>query len=129
MIKIPKKVHQWEHPDMYSSADDPAKYSRGGEFLENYMSSNPLEFGRRWFHLGDIYDVINDIGEFFQYNTYIDKGLNWNPNEALYEKSDKLIPAFKELNYNGIPAMYELGMVPNEEKDKLIRKIKEDNLI
>lgn len=129
MIKIPKKVHQWEHPDMYSSADDPAKYSRGGEFLENYMSSNPLEFGRRWFHLGDIYDVINDIGEFFQYNAYIDKGLNWNRNEALYEKSDKLIPAFKELPYGGIPAMHDLGFIPNEEKDKLIRKIKEDNLI
>ena len=137
MIKIPRKVHAFEHPDMYSSEEfidgkeqeAPAKYSRGGEFLENYMSGNPLEFGRRWFHLGDIYDVIYDIGEFFDYNMYTDKGIDWNRYEAMYEKSDKLIPAFNELPYGGIPAMVPLDGIPNDVKEGLIKKIKEDNLI
>ena len=122
-------MHKWEHPDMYTSDDTEAKYSRGGEFLENYMSGNVLEFCRRWFHLGDIYDVIGDIAEFFKYNDYTDKGLDWNRNEALYDKSDKLIPALEKTSYNGYPALIPLDDISNEEKQKLIEKIKGDCLI
>lgn len=129
MIRINRKVHKWEHPDMYTSDDTEAKYSRGGEFLENYMSGNVLEFCRRWFHLGDIYDVIGDIAEFFKYNDYTDKGLDWNRNEALYDKSDKLIPALEKTSYNGYPALIPLDDISNEEKQKLIEKIKGDCLI
>ena len=73
-----------EHPDMYSSDDNTAKYSRGGEFLENYMCNSPIEFGRRWMGLGDVFDVINDLIEFFKYN-----GINGVPigikfNDSVY---------------------------------------------
>ena len=40
-----RKFSLCEHPDMFASDDSDAKYSRGGEFLENLMSGNPLEFG------------------------------------------------------------------------------------
>ena len=41
------------------------KYSRGGEFVENLVTDNELEFCNRWLKLGNFSDVINDIDEFY----------------------------------------------------------------
>lgn len=73
-----------EHPDMYSSDDSVAKYSRGGEFLENYMCDCPMEFGKRWMGLGDINDVIKDLEEFYRFNGYCGKPLDTDPNAAVW---------------------------------------------
>lgn len=42
------------------------KYSRGGEFIENMVTDNMLEFCSRWFHLGNISEVLFDMDEYYQ---------------------------------------------------------------
>ena len=42
------------------------KYSRGGEFIENMVTDNMIEFCHRWFHLGNITEVLDDIDEYYQ---------------------------------------------------------------
>ena len=69
-INIENDIHDNEHHDMYTSSDVEAKYSRSGEFLDNLMSDNILEFCKRWLHLGDIYDIIKDMEEYYRYNQY-----------------------------------------------------------
>ena len=44
---------------------EPEKYSRGGEFIENMVTDNMIEFCHRWFHLGNITEVLDDIDEFY----------------------------------------------------------------
>ena len=60
-IVIPEKVYYDENA--YSIEEE--KYSRGGEFVENLVTDNELEFCNRWLHLGNFLDVINDIDEFY----------------------------------------------------------------
>lgn len=57
-IIIDQKVHKYENP----YHDD--KYDRGGQFMEDLITENPLEFGKRWLSLGGIHDVIADIKEY-----------------------------------------------------------------
>lgn len=62
-IVIPNKVYSNENIYMYD------KYSRSGEFIENLVTDNIIEFANRWFHLGGVKDVIHDIDELCaQYN-------------------------------------------------------------
>ena len=90
MIHIDKKIHNDEHITMYSSDDDAfgdekrSKYSRGGEFLDNMMSDNVLEFGRRWMGLGDLYNTIDDIKEFYEFNNYHGRQIDYNINDAVF---------------------------------------------
>lgn len=90
MIHIDKKIHNDEHIGMYTSDDEEyvteatSKYSRGGEFLENMMSDNVLEFGRRWMNLGDIYEVIDDIKEYYEFNNYHGRPIDYNINDAVF---------------------------------------------
>lgn len=46
--------------------NDPEKYSRSGEFIENIVTDNPIEYCHRWFHLANIEEIIDDIDEFFK---------------------------------------------------------------
>lgn len=41
------------------------KYSRGGEYIENLVTDNHLEFCHRWLHLANFQEMIEDINEFF----------------------------------------------------------------
>ena len=61
-IIIDQKVHKYENP----YHDD--KYDRGGQFMEDLITENPLEFGKRWLSLGGIHDVIEDIKEYQENN-------------------------------------------------------------
>lgn len=45
------------------------KYSRGGEFMENMVSDNLLEFCKRWFHLAGFNEIIEDMNEFYKQYT------------------------------------------------------------
>jgi hypothetical protein len=85
-----KRFSLCEHHDMYVSDDEPAKYSRGGEFLDNLMTGNPLEFCRRWLGLGTLIDVINDIKEFFKFNSYRKQGLDTKYTDGVYFVKDKM---------------------------------------
>lgn len=61
-IFIDNKVNPAENP--YHNA----QYDRGGQFLEDLVTDNPLEFGKRWLHFGNVYEVLEDIDEYFNIN-------------------------------------------------------------
>ena len=125
-----KKFGLCEHPDMFSSGDDEAKYSRGGEFLENLMCANPLEFGRRWLGLGDIYQVLEDMREFFKFNKYSGAPLDYTIRDAIYFTKPGGIKAVEFHDKYMAPAiiMFE-NTLDTEYKENLIEKIKEGALL
>lgn len=57
-VIIPDKVHKYENP--YHDE----KYDRGGQFMEDLITGNALEFSKRWLGLGTVSEVINDIIEY-----------------------------------------------------------------
>ena len=63
-IQIKKKISKYENPF------NKDKYDRGGQFMEDLITGNHLEFGRRWLHLGSIQDVLSDMEEFFSAREY-----------------------------------------------------------
>ena len=67
-IEIPNKVYKNEN------AYNTEGYSRSGEFIENKVTDNVIEFCHRWFHLGTVQDLIKEIDKKvesgnFQYTT------------------------------------------------------------
>lgn len=82
-IEIPDQVY--EHENIYHEE----KYSRSGEFIENLVTDNVIEYCKRWFHLAGIKEFIDDIDEF-----YIDRGVGKFSNlmKAGFKESP-LIPA------------------------------------
>ena len=119
-----------EHPDMYSSDDNDAKYSRGGEFLENLMSGNPLEFGRRWLGLGDVYEVIEDMKEFYKFNQYNGKPVDFTFKDAIYFTKDKKIKAIEYGDKYMAPAiiMFDYSL-DQKSKEELLAGIKKGALL
>lgn len=119
-----------EHQDMYSSEDETARYSRGGEFLENYMSGNPLEFARRWLGLGDVFQVLEDIREFYKFNGYTGRGIDYDNKEAVYfvkpGNSEALI--FEE-NYMGQQALEFQNRLDVATKQNLEEEIRKGALL
>jgi DNA polymerase elongation subunit (family B) len=61
-ILIPDKIHDLENP--YHDS----KYDRGGQFIEDLVTGNTLEFGKRWLHLASIREMMDDINEYFTQN-------------------------------------------------------------
>ena len=45
---------------------DPEKYSRAGEFIENLVTDNEIEFCKRWFHLAGFNELLEDANEYFE---------------------------------------------------------------
>lgn len=62
IIRIDQVVHGNENPFNYD------KYTRGGQFVQDFMSGNYLVFCRRWLHLGGYMEVMEDLREFFETN-------------------------------------------------------------
>lgn len=60
-IIIPQKVY--EHENVYHI--DEEKYSRGGEFIENMVTDNVIEYCKRWFHLAGFQEFLEDIDEYY----------------------------------------------------------------
>ena len=42
------------------------KYSRSGEFIENMVTDNEIEFCKRWFHLAGFNELLEDANEYFE---------------------------------------------------------------
>jgi len=61
-IIIDEKVYKDEN--YYHIEEE--KYSRGGEFIENLVTDNMIEFCTRWFHLGNIQEVLFDMDEYYE---------------------------------------------------------------
>ena len=117
---------------MFSNEDEPAKYSRGGEFLENIMNNNILEFCRRWFGLGGIREVIDDIKEFFTYNRYTGKSLDTLSTDAIYfVKNNEYNPIIfmDENSYKFNNSVYFENSLDSNIKKDLIEKIKKGALL
>lgn len=60
-IVIPNKIYANENT--YSIPEE--KYSRSGEFIENMVTDNIIEFCHRWFGLGNFQEMLEDIDEFY----------------------------------------------------------------
>ena len=117
-----------EHPDMYSSSDEIAKYSRGGEFLENLMSGNPLEFGRRWMGLGDVYDVIDDIKEYYRFNGYIGRPIDHKINESIYFVKGDHIEALEYYTHRPSGIIFD-SVLDLHTKEQLIDEVRKGALL
>lgn len=115
-----------EHQDMFSSDEEVAKYSRGGEFIDNLITGNILEFCRRWLGLGDIFDVLNDIQEYYSYNKQYGLPLFGQDNPVYFTKSSMIDAIIIEDNpaYSMRPALNFYNSLDNNIKDTLIEKIK-----
>ena len=61
-IEIPEKVYKDEN----AYGIEPEKYSRGGEFIENMVTDNHIEFCHRWFHLANFTEMLDDIDEYYK---------------------------------------------------------------
>lgn len=61
-ILIDNKVHKYENP--YHNED----YDRGGQFIEDLVTGNSLEFGKRWFNFAGFREMLEDIDEYYQMN-------------------------------------------------------------
>ena len=61
------------------------KYSRGGEFLENFNTDNIMEFAKRWLHLANYEELLDDIDEY--YNQY-----NYGNFSEMYYSNSPIIP-------------------------------------
>ena len=59
-IIIDGKVHKYENP--YHNKF----YDRGGQFIEDLVTGNALEFGKRWFNFAGFMDMLYDIDEFYK---------------------------------------------------------------
>lgn len=57
-ISIPEKIYDGENSNMNP------KYSRSGEFIENMVCDNIIEFCSRWFHLAGIKEFLQDWREY-----------------------------------------------------------------
>ena len=58
-IEIPLKVYP--HENAYQIQG----YSRSGEFIENLVTDNLIEFFKRWFNLAGIIEMLRDVNEYF----------------------------------------------------------------
>jgi hypothetical protein len=58
-IIIPDKVYKNEN------AYNNDKYERGGEFIENLVTDNIIEFCSRWLHLADFTEFLEDMNEYY----------------------------------------------------------------
>ena len=61
-ITINEKVYGNENA--YSIEDE--KYSRGGEFVDNMITDNHIEFCKRWYHLAGFKEFLSDIKEYYK---------------------------------------------------------------
>ena len=80
-------------------------YTRGGEFLENKVTDNTIEFCHRWFGLGSFMEVLDDLDEYYRnlgvsYSCY-DFWQEFNIHEhklvvtpVKYMESDKINPVY-----------------------------------
>ena len=61
-IFIDNPVHKLENP--YHEE----MYDRGGQYIEDLVTGNALEFGRRWLQLATFKELLADAEEYFQYH-------------------------------------------------------------
>ena len=66
---------------------DKDKYSRSGEFIENMVTDNEIEFCKRWFHLAGFNELLDDANEYFESKMFCD---NMNYIQAINSFGSKI---------------------------------------
>jgi hypothetical protein len=107
-INIPQKVFEGENPFLND------KYNRGGDFIENLISDNIIEFCRRWLHLAGFKELLEDMQEYYGqpisckviYDPFVNTGKHGE--EVLYFTEDIVQNPFiwfkeREINIDGTP--------------------------
>lgn len=103
--ELKDRISYMEHHDMFTSDDSDAKYCRAGEFLENMMSGNHLEFCKRWLHLADYRELVDDMIEYFDNVNHIPSiPFDWKPGDVFYQTNSDMKQAlqFNPYDQNGI---------------------------
>lgn len=105
-IEIPEKVY--DNENLYRIEAD--KYSRGGEFIENLVTDNMIEYCHRWFHLANIEEFIEDIDEF-----YYNKGFGKFSNlvAAGFNNNGRMSPVFPTSSAVQKPVKFNQPKVPS----------------
>ena len=109
-IEIDEKVYAGENAYKYEL------YSRGGEFVENLVTDNHIEFCHRWFGLASVEEFISDMDEYYMetgFGKYSEADLN--PRAALVPTSGGVQVALVRTNSKVNPAVIFVN-----ERDKSI---------
>lgn len=92
-IEIDEKVYPGENAYKYEL------YSRGGEFIENMVTDNHIEFCHRWFGLASIEEFISDMDEYYMENGFGEYSkIDMNPRAALVPISGGVQAALVKTN-------------------------------
>lgn len=69
---IPEDYETLEYDKVYihENAFNNDKYNRGGEFADNLVTDNEIEFCHRWLHLANFQELIEDIDEYYRTKSY-----------------------------------------------------------
>lgn len=108
-IEIPEKVYAHENAYMING------YVRSGEFIENLVTDNIIEFFKRWFNLAGIVSMIDDINEYYSGNGFGNYDKLMLPNSPIIpvEKTWNNIPV-----YFGSKEVVESPVVFYNERDR-----------
>lgn len=103
-VIIDEKVY--ENENFYKTPEE--MYSRGGEFIDNMVCDNDIEFCHRWFHLANIQEMIQDINDYFTNHSIgsYDEFAN-NYRTPLYPKIKNLSEVAVDFDYNKIESPVE----------------------
>lgn len=113
MVIIEDTVH-----DQENRMDSPT-FNRGGSFIEDLVSRNWLEFGRRWFHLPDYGELVRLVSEYFSTVSFI-------PNRP-YNYQTGLLDAFifipEGVNMQVFTILKDGETITTFDDDKCMRQI------
>ena len=125
-IDIPSRVYENEN-----GLHNP-KYTRAGQFIEDFTSDNPLDFCKRWLHLGSFKEVYTDIFEYFDtkeepcipiQDTIIDKRIRF---VSIRNEDKKISPAIIISDETKHLLETELPVLSKEEKERILSILEGD---
>jgi DNA polymerase elongation subunit (family B) len=106
-IDIPEKVY--DHENTYHI--DAEKYSRSGEFIENMVTDNLIEYCHRWFHLANFKEILQDIDEYYSRDNMDKFGNLFSAGFRSGSKQSPIIPT----SYNSTMNPIEFGRTSKVE--------------
>ena len=112
-IAMPNKIYYNEN-----SIHNP-KYTRSGQFIEDFISDNPILFGHRWFKLANTMQMFNDVIEYFT-----SKEVPFNP--VYNYLSPKIIPIYVYDKDAKINPIFEVTKEQLELMNKSIPKLSDE---
>lgn len=104
-ILIDDPVHKYENP--YHSE----QYDRGGQFIEDLTTQNPLEFCKRWLHLAGFRELLEDIDEYYQTHIPLMQ-------QNIYNNNGMIVPFVTRPNAPSDLKMKPFGYLEEGEKVK-----------